>query len=238
MILLALDTCDSRGSVAVLRDDEVLKVLPHDGAEDYSSWVLPKANEALSASGLHLPDVDLFAVASGPGSFTGVRIGLTSVKAWSEASGRPIAGVSRLEAIASQAASGRGYVAAFVDAHRGQVFGGLYRQHPTGLSLVEQELVVSPQDFVKWVEERTAGESASWISMDPEIITSLDIWTKYASPGAIIVESTRVLAPVIGKLGGQRALQGRLTDALGLDAEYVRRTDAETHWKGGPGRGN
>lgn len=232
VILLALDTCDSRGSVAVFRDDEVLKVLPHECAEDYSSWVLPKANEALSASGLQFSDVELFAVASGPGSFTGVRIGLATVKAWSEAYRRPIAGVSRLEAIASQAAIGGGFVAAFVDAQRGQVFGGLYRKHPTGLSLVGQELVVSPEDFVKGIKERTEGEPVSWISTDPEKIALQNIWGKHASSGENIVESTKVLAPVIGRLGRQRSLQGRLTDALGLDAEYVRRSYVETDSKG------
>ncbi len=107
MILLALDTCDSRGSLAVLRDDEVLQAIPHEGTEDYSSWVLPSVEKALKASGLSIRDMDVFAVASGPGSFTGVRMGLTTVKAWSEAFGTKIASVSRLEAIAAQAASWR-----------------------------------------------------------------------------------------------------------------------------------
>ncbi|MGC1606202.1 MAG: tRNA (adenosine(37)-N6)-threonylcarbamoyltransferase complex dimerization subunit type 1 TsaB, partial [Candidatus Acidiferrum sp.] len=77
MILLALDTCDSRGSLAILQDDEVLATLTHQGTSDYSTWVLPTADEALTAAGLRMVDIDVFAVASGPGSFTGVRVGLT-----------------------------------------------------------------------------------------------------------------------------------------------------------------
>lgn len=232
MILLALDTCDSRGSLAVFRDDELLLQLPHQGAADYSSWLLPKTHEALSACGLHLPDVELFAVAAGPGSFTGVRIGLTTVKAWSEAYGKPIAAVSRLEAIASQVSSCGSYVAAFVDAQRGQLFGGLYERHPYGFRLVEQEMAISPEGFLSWVNQRAAGQKVSWISLDPEMITSLDVWSGCAPAGMKVEKSTDLLAPRIGKLGQARAKEGRLTDALALDAEYVRRSDAEIFWKG------
>ncbi len=81
MIVLAIDTCDSRGSVAVLRDGAVLKVGAHESQEDYSRWLLPAVDEALSASQLAMVDVEAYAAAAGPGSFTGVRVGLTTVKA-------------------------------------------------------------------------------------------------------------------------------------------------------------
>ncbi|MGB2671821.1 MAG: tRNA (adenosine(37)-N6)-threonylcarbamoyltransferase complex dimerization subunit type 1 TsaB [Candidatus Acidiferrum sp.] len=233
MILLALDTCDSRGSLAVLRDDEVLATLRHEGTSDYSTWVLPTADEALTAAGLRMVDIDVFAVASGPGSFTGVRVGLTTVKAWSEAYGKPAAGVSRLEAMGSAHPGDEGLVAAFVDAHREQVFGGLFRRAPQGLILVEQEMVVAPEGFVKWVEERAAGKPVSWVSMDPEKISSLEVWAAHASAGESILLSPNALASAIGKIGRQRARAERLTDALGLDAEYIRRTDAEIFSKGG-----
>ncbi|MGC1482646.1 MAG: tRNA (adenosine(37)-N6)-threonylcarbamoyltransferase complex dimerization subunit type 1 TsaB [Candidatus Acidiferrum sp.] len=232
MILLALDTCDSRGSLAVLRDDEVLKAVAHEGTADFSSWVLPTAQEALRAAGAEMRDVEVFAVASGPGSFTGVRIGLTTVKAWSEAYGKPVAGISRLEAIAWQAIGSDGYVAAFADAHREQVFGGLYWRQDSGLTLVDQEIVVAPDSFVKWVGEHVAGQTVSWVSMDPEKVTSLDIWAERSKKGESVQTSAKLLAPTIGRIGRQRALDGRLTDALGLDAEYVRRSDAEIFRKG------
>ncbi|MGC0774516.1 MAG: tRNA (adenosine(37)-N6)-threonylcarbamoyltransferase complex dimerization subunit type 1 TsaB [Candidatus Acidiferrum sp.] len=238
MILLALDTCDSRGSLAVLRDDEVLKAIAHEGTADYSSWVLPSAHQALEAAGLGIRDVEVFAVASGPGSFTGVRIGLTTVKAWSEAYGRPIAGISRLEAVAWEAAGSPGYVAAFVDAQRDQVFGGLYRRQLERLRLVEQEMVVAPEGFVQWVEEHAGRETVSWISMDPEKLTSLELWAERAKAGETVQRSSKLLAPALGRIGRQRALEGRLTDALGLDAEYVRRSDAELFRKGGEKRGS
>jgi tRNA threonylcarbamoyladenosine biosynthesis protein TsaB len=237
VILLALDTCDSRGSLAVLRDDEVLKAIAHEGTSDYSSWVLPSADEALRAIGLGIRDVEVFAAATGPGSFTGVRIALTTVKAWSEAYGRGIAGVSRLAAMARQA-SGGVYVAAFADAHRDQVFGALFRREGPALTPVESEMVAAPAVFLDWVEQRSANERVSWISMDPEKVTTQESWRARAEAGESVEMSTHVLAPAVGRIGRMRALEGLLTDALGLDAEYVRRPDAEVFWKGGPGRGN
>src|SRR5215813_13624581 len=100
MHFLLLDTADARGSVAVFRDDEVLTVAPHPVDEDFSSWLLPAAHRVLSKNALSLEALDGYAVCSGPGSFTGLRIGLTTAKAWAEIYPKPIASVSRLEALA------------------------------------------------------------------------------------------------------------------------------------------
>ena len=102
MLLLALDTCDSRGSVALLRGGQVLEVLAHESAEEYSSWLPGAVERVLKAAGQSMEKVEAYAVASGPGSFTGLRVGLTTVKAWSEVFGGRIAAVSRLEAVASE----------------------------------------------------------------------------------------------------------------------------------------
>src|SRR6266436_8074966 len=122
VLILALDTCDARGGIALLRDESVLHTEPHTTAEDYSSWLLPAISRVLTPAGLTLRDIELYAVTAGPGSFTGVRVGLTTVKAWSEVYSRPIAAVSRLEAVASESTGSAPYVAAFIDARRDQIF--------------------------------------------------------------------------------------------------------------------
>ena len=238
VILLALDTCDARGSLALLRDNDLLCSLAHEGTSDYSGWVLPTAEAALRSSGLAMRDVEVCAVTAGPGSFTGVRIALTTVKAWSEAYGIAIASVSRLEALASESANGTNFIAASFNAYRNQVYGGLFRTRDAGLQLVEEEMVAAPADFIRWVAQRAGGEKVSWISMDPELLTSQEAWQARLQAGETLVRSTNILAPAIGRIGWQRALQGRYTDVLALDAEYIRRPDAEVYWKGGPGRGS
>jgi tRNA threonylcarbamoyladenosine biosynthesis protein TsaB len=236
VFLLALDTCDSRGSVAVLRNGDVLEIAAHEGAEDYSSWLLPVVHKALKGAGLAMEMVDAYAVACGPGSFTGLRVGLATAKAWSEVYGRPIAAVSRLLALATQAEQGTGSVAVFVDAHREQVFGALYRRAEGGLELVEDEMVIAPGKFVEWVAERSGGEHVIWVSPDAERISSQEEWRAREKTGEKVRKVSAVFAPLIGKIGYQKLLENQCVDALTLDANYVRRSDAEILWKGSRGR--
>jgi tRNA threonylcarbamoyladenosine biosynthesis protein TsaB len=238
VILLAIDTCDPRGSLAVLQGDQVIRVVSHDTKEDYSTWLLPAVSRILLEAGLSLEQVEVYAVATGPGSFTGVRVGLTTVKAWGEVYGRKIAAVSRLEAIAGQAATHAtdGLVAASTDAQRGQVFGALYRSNGKKLELVEQELVITPGEFVEWAAKQSGEERVTWVSTDPEQITSVERWVAREKRGEKIERVSPILAPMIGKIGFHRAKENRLVDALRLDANYVRRSDAELYWKDGAAR--
>src|ERR1700747_23481 len=164
MIVLALDTCDARGSLAILRDGEILHAVAHASDLEYSSWILPTVDGALAATGLNLRSIEVLAVASGPGSFTGLRVGLTAVKAWSEVYGTPIAPVRRLEAVASRATGEAEYVAAFFDGHRQQIFGALYRRQGGALRLNEEELVIPPDEFLRFVEQHTGENPVTWVS--------------------------------------------------------------------------
>src|SRR5215813_7060507 len=101
MRFLLLDTADAHGCVALFRDMNLVSISPHSAEEDFSSWLLPAVHVALTRQALSLADLDGYAVCSGPGSFTGLRVGLTTVKAWAEIHQRPIAAVSRLEAFAA-----------------------------------------------------------------------------------------------------------------------------------------
>jgi len=219
--------------LAVLRDQGVLKVLPHDSQEDYSTWLLPAVRECLGACGLGRQDVEAYAVAAGPGSFTGVRVGLTTVKAWGEVYGKPILAVSRLEALAVQASEVTPYVAAFADARRGQVFGAAYRREGKSLSRLGEEMVIAPGRFVETIAELSGGESVSWVSSDSESIFADEAWKGRQNRGERVEIVSSVLAPAIGRIGLAQLAAGRVTDALSLDANYVRRSDAEIFWKDG-----
>jgi tRNA threonylcarbamoyladenosine biosynthesis protein TsaB len=232
MIVLAIDTCEARGSVAVLRDGVVLEVVPHTSAEEYSSWLLPAVDSALDAAKSTLSEVGVFAVASGPGSFTGVRIGLTTVKAWSEVFSKPIVAVSRLAVVAAQSDRESPFVASFIDAQRGQIFGALYRKAGSGLTLIEQEMVAPPEDFMDWVAERTAGNEVVWISTDPDALAQQAAWQGKAPQAEKIQRVPCILAPIIGKMAFERALKGEVLDALSVDANYVRRSYVEVFQKG------
>ena len=232
MNVLALDTSEARGSVCLLRGSETLAGQAHDTTADYSEWLLPAVDEVLRASGVRIQDVDLLAVATGPGSFTGLRVGLTTVKAWAEVYRKPIVGVSRLEAIARLQPAPHRFVAPFYDAQRGQLFGALYQFHSGRLARIEDELVIAPDDFLDWVARHSHGEPVSWLSLDPVLLTSLPIWPNRLECGDTMTRCAPELAPAIARLASERAQAGSFSDPFELDANYVRRSDAEIFWKG------
>src|ERR1700693_2126657 len=232
MVVLAIDTCEVRGGVAVLKDDAVHHVVAHSSAEEYSSWLLPSVDLALQSANSAFGDVDVFAVASGPGSFTGVRIGLTTVKAWSEVFDKPIVALSRLEAVAAQSQRDTPYVASFIDAQRGQVFGALYSKNLGELTLIEQEMVATPEVFLDWIDQRVAGSEVAWISIEPDAVANQSAWQVRQAQGEKVHQVPCVLAPVIGKMAHQRGLKGDVLDALSVDANYVRRSYVEVFQKG------
>jgi tRNA threonylcarbamoyladenosine biosynthesis protein TsaB len=240
MIVLAIDTCDVRGSVSILEDAAVLHTEIHEGVEEYSSWVLPAVGRALLAGGKALRDVDLYAVSAGPGSFTGVRIGLTTVKAWGEVFGKPIVAVSRLEVLAGEALRRGGakdatYVASFVAAQRDQIFGAHYKRVEERLILQGEELAGEPEDFLARVEEVCGRARVQWVSTDPTVVARSPTWFARTGRGDEIVTVACVLAPMIAKLGYRKAAEGSVVNALELDANYVRRPYVEVNWKGSSG---
>ena len=167
----------------MLRDEALLQVIAHESAEDYSTWLLPAVARVLDAAGLSMADVDGYAVAAGPGSFTGVRVALTTVKALGEVHGKRIAAVSRLEALAVQAKSGYGYVAAFANANRGQAFGAIYRRVEASIERMCEEMVIPPGKFVDTAAELASGESISWVSTDAELVLQDPAWKARESLG-------------------------------------------------------
>jgi tRNA threonylcarbamoyladenosine biosynthesis protein TsaB len=218
--------------VAVLRDEHVLKMATHQSQEDYSSWLLPAVQECLDGCGLHMEDVDAYAVASGPGSFTGVRVSLTTVKGWAEVYGKRIAAVSRLEAMAAEASGRAGWVAAFANAQRGQVFGAVYQRNANGLVRLGDEMVMAPGKFLQAAAEFAGDDGISWVSTDAECIASEELWKAREMRGEKVECVSSVRTPMIGRIGLAELAEGRFTDALSLDANYVRRSDAEIFWKG------
>ncbi len=237
VIVLAIDTCDSRGSVVLLRDDIALAMANHQTEEDYSSWLLPAVAEVLKKSGLGMQEVDVFGVGSGPGSFTGSRIGLTTVKAWGEVYGKPIAAVSRLELMAWQARGGTKFVAAWADARRGQVFGAVYRRKGDRLERMGDEMVMEPGKFVEKAAELAGGEKIAWASGDVECMFEQKEW----KAREVLHEGFELVSGFLGigiaRMARNAVAAGQFTDALALDANYLRRSDAEVFWKGNVAHG-
>ncbi len=238
MLTLALDTSSPAGSLAVLRDEKVIGTVSTWTDEIYSSRMFRHLEFLLKELSLRLEDFDLFAVAAGPGSFTGLRVGLAAVKGWAEVYGKPIAAVSGLEAVATQSHSGLSLVVPVLDAHRGQIYFGRYRRTAepgeNRLALEGEECVMTPEEFIESLHARGGGSDYAIATPAPALISGAAsrYETSQAAGGRIRVdEVSAVLAPHVGRLGYLRAQRGDVVDSLTLDANYVRRTDAELHWK-------
>jgi tRNA threonylcarbamoyladenosine biosynthesis protein TsaB len=232
LITLAIDTSEARGSIALRRGQVAVARAAHVDRSDYSEWLLRAVQQVLDAAATRMESIELLAVATGPGSFTGVRVGLTTVKAWAEVYGKPVVGVSRLVALASSEKAQAGLVAACYDAQRAQVFGGLYRSLSGRLAKVGDELVLAPEAFLELVRNQAGDETVSWVSLDPELVTGLSAWRERTERGDTMRRSSAEMADAIGWIAEQRARAGEFTDPLELDANYVRRSDAEIFWKG------
>jgi tRNA threonylcarbamoyladenosine biosynthesis protein TsaB len=236
VLTLAIDTCDARGSVCLLDELGAAKTVVHDSGEDYSVWLLPAVEQALSACGRSFSDVALYAATAGPGSFTGIRVALTTVKAWNEVFGVPIAAVSRLEALARQASrvsTARDLVVACVDAGRGQVYAGMFRREGEMLTRVGDEAVFAAGELIEAAVAAAAGElGISWVALDPAVLTGAAAWESRAQRSECVQQVSGIMAPAVAQLARVMATENRLTDALHLDANYIRRPDAEVKWKG------
>jgi tRNA threonylcarbamoyladenosine biosynthesis protein TsaB len=240
MLILAIDTSTRTGSAAILRDSEVLFEVSGYEETPYSMRLFRDIALLQNRANFRLDQVDVFAVAAGPGSFTGLRVGLTAVKAWAEVHRKPIAAVSGLEAIAVESLSGESlrssnacFIAPFLDARRGQVFGAIYQRMPENslhLSLASDESILSPDEFLDLVK-RMFPQTVQLVSPSPDVLPATHL--REVLPDARIMTVSAALAPAIGRLGFERAKRGDLVDSIRLDANYVRRSDAESAWKDG-----
>jgi tRNA threonylcarbamoyladenosine biosynthesis protein TsaB len=136
MRILAFDTSASVTSVAICEGSQLLVEDDSAGSDRHAEILLPKVQRCLADAGLRLADIDLFAVGIGPGSFTGVRVGVATAKGFGLGLQRPVAGVVSLAALAAGAQAEGEWLAPVLDAFKGEVFAALYRARDGGLERV------------------------------------------------------------------------------------------------------
>lgn len=193
MIILALDTTTEQASVAIRKAGVTVAEETVTTTDGHSYLLFQMIQTALANSRIALNEIDCFATASGPGSFTGVRLCMTAAKGLAEATGKPAAGISNLRALATFGTAP--LRSPIIDARRGQIYTAVYNSN---LALISEETLT------------TAG---AW-SVSPE------------------VELIKSAPPLAAAIALCAELDGPLNwhDPALLDANYVRRSDAEMHW--------
>ncbi|HEV2616556.1 MAG TPA: tRNA (adenosine(37)-N6)-threonylcarbamoyltransferase complex dimerization subunit type 1 TsaB [Candidatus Acidoferrales bacterium] len=235
MLLLAVDTSTQWGSLALLRDGQLLGVVSIFADEPYSARLFRQLDFLLAELRIEMRQFDVFAVVAGPGSFTGLRVGLAAVKGWAEVFEKPVVPVSALEAIAAQSKRDAELVAVATDARRSQVYAALFRRDGSGLTRESEDHVCTPEEFLAEIGAQAGNRKVQFVSPSPDLIqAALDAASSVLPAVSRSIERVSpVLAPMIGQLAFERAKRGEVTDALRLDANYIRRADAEPLWKEG-----
>jgi tRNA threonylcarbamoyladenosine biosynthesis protein TsaB len=226
MVVLSLDSSTRAGSVAVARDGVLLAELVGDATVTHGQRLPGDIVRALQACGVRLADVDLYAVSAGPGSFTGIRVGVATIQGLAFAHRRRVVPVSSLEALAHAA---RGFAApgeligAWIDAHRREVFASLYRAE--GMDAIEPVAgpsVAGPAAILAdWAGRRGAG---AWFIGDAALPSRALIREAWGT-AARFVDPTPPLAGVIARIAALRADTAVAPHAI--RPLYVRRPDAE-----------
>jgi len=210
--ILAFDVTADFGSIALVENGAVVEETALESPDGYAHVLFGELERLLARHQLVLRDIGVFASASGPGSFTGARVGLTAAKGLAEGTGGKVVAVSNLQALA--ALGTRALRATVIDARRGEIYGAVY---DAALNIVRDEVVTK---YDQWAATLPDGEL--------EFITS---GFPIAAAGAHVIEAPRALAGVIGKIAAARFAAGEAQDPAAIEANYVRRSDAELLWK-------
>jgi tRNA threonylcarbamoyladenosine biosynthesis protein TsaB len=226
MLLLALDTSGRNGTLALAHvteakpDVEVVEAVPLTGGA-FSAQLVPQISALLAKHGYTKSEFAAFAVVSGPGSFTGLRVGLAAIKALAEVLQKPIAALSLLEAVASS--SGEGRVLSALDAGRTDVYVGEY-ELSAKLPRIHSERLLTREEFLseasgEW--ERKNGERKNIVTPDAALAEIL------RAAGISCQQIAYPDSEVIARLGWQHIQSGRTVRPEDLEANYIRHSDAE-----------
>ncbi len=219
MLIVAVDTSSQKGGIALCRGDsdsfEVLQLTALEGGT-YSAQLMPRIAEALQQNKLQKDQVEGFVVVSGPGSFTGLRVGLATVKGLCEVLQKPLGAVSMLEAVALTAGSPGHTATVALDAGRGEIYVGEYQVSTDSASRV-REYIAKLDAFVA----ETANIGSQLLTTDPQVAEALQA----ANANVELVPA--VHADEIGRIGIRKLLAGETVDPATIDVNYIRRSDAE-----------
>ena len=219
MLLLVTDTSGKQGRVALARTGErdtddvaVVEVAPLAGGM-FSAQLVPQIAALLSRHHLNKADIGAFIVASGPGSFTGLRVGLAAIKALAEILQKPIVPVSLLAVLALTSAA-QGKVAAVLDAGRGHVYFGEYEIVGDSAGVLQEELL-SKAEFL------AAAQGSTVVATDSALVAL----TQQAGLSVVVVEPPSI--EMTARVGLRKLQAGETVSPEQLEANYMRRSDAE-----------
>jgi tRNA threonylcarbamoyladenosine biosynthesis protein TsaB len=231
MLVLGIETSTRQGGVAIVGEDGVLCEAVLNVEVTHSERLLPAVDRALDEARITLENLGGIAVSIGPGSFTGLRIGLSTAKGLAYATGLPLVGVPTLEAMAWALPAARWQVCPVLDARKQEVYAALFRHEPEGLRRVTEDAALPPEDLCRLIRNPTLflGDGAdAYGALFRERLGDKMLLPPLASRGA--------RPACVAELGRRRLLRGDRDAPDALVPRYLRPSEAELRRRREPGR--
>lgn len=224
MNILAIDTSNQVLGIAVLNDGKIIGELTTNVKKNQTSRVMPAIHQLMKDIHIKPDELDKIVVAKGPGSYTGVRIGVTTAKSLAWGLSIPIVGVSSLETLAYQGRFFNSYICPFFDARRERVFTGLYEWQKGELTSVLDEANLSMESWLINI----AGKGKPVLFLSPDISLFKEMIIKYLGELAIFPESViQISKPSDLAFAG---MNREADDVHTLTPSYLRLAEAESNW--------
>jgi tRNA threonylcarbamoyladenosine biosynthesis protein TsaB len=221
MRVLAVDTTGAHGSVAIVAGGELEGILgARETSPKHAESLLPTIEQLLRVLSLELGDIDGFAVAVGPGSFTGLRIGIAAVEGLSFATGKPASGVSALEATAFRYRHVDGLIVALIEAYRGEIYGAAYRARRGFLHLEVEPTCTSASRFIQALPEPPALVAGTGLLRHRNEVEA-------HAAGAFLADPSFFIGEEVARLGTAELEAGNTAPLGGLTPLYIRPAEAE-----------
>jgi tRNA threonylcarbamoyladenosine biosynthesis protein TsaB len=227
MKVLGIDTCTSCGSVGLIDEAKIISEYTLNIPVTHSERLLRAIEFVLREAGCAIREIDGWAISLGPGSFTGVRIGVSTVKGLSFATQKPVAGVSSLDVLASQISPTAYLICPIIDARKREVYAAFYRyEEGQFLKRLSDYLTLRPEDLIRRIDEQTIFVGDGVKTYGDDLRNSL--------PSLTILPPAPLHIPhgsVVARLGLELFQKGEHLDLPAFSPIYVRPSEAEMKWK-------
>ncbi len=228
MIVLAIDTSSIVATCAIMDDEKLIGEYILNHKRTHSQKIMPIVKEILSSCELKSEDIDIYAVAKGPGSFTGLRIGVATIKSLAHVNNKPVVGISTLEALAFNVPYSEGIVVPMMDARRDRVYTGIYKWENGALYVIEEPMAIEIDKLVDMLLERNEkivfnGDGV--LVYKDNILQQLENRALFAPLSANMARASSV-----AELALARAKAGKVDSYMDLLPDYMRESQAQREY--------
>lgn len=229
MKVLAIDTSSMVATCAIMDDEKLIGEYILNHKKTHSQKIMPMIEEILSSCELKPEDIDLYGVAKGPGSFTGLRIGIATIKALAHVNNKPVVGVSTLDALAFNIPFGEGVIVPIMDAKRDRVFTAMYKWENGSFYVLEEPEVIEVDKLIEKLRKR---DELIIFNGDGTLVYKERLLKNLGNKVILASKATNMArASSVAELALAKAQEGKTESYMELMPDYMRKSQAEREYE-------